>query len=264
MSDQEFAFSDLGIARRPGKPRKSGLTFIFDFNFGPVLQRDFLEYAGDFVDLAKFPVGTVGFLRKGLIETKIDQYREFDVEPFFGGQFLEYALFHRGLDAADWFLDQTRQMGFNVVEISDNCLDLPLDKKISLIRKAQGDFGFVVLAEVGKKTGSTAIGSMVDSVAESLASGATKVLVEAMELYDAVSARPKEALVNALRKNFDMKDLVIEMPGPWTPNMTTNRILDIQHVFVDTFGAEVNLANVAPERVVQLEARRTRGSDKLE
>ena len=91
-------FAGLDGAERPEKPRDRGLTMVVDWGLGPNAQEDLLSIGADHFDFAKLAVGVSRLLPNSRLRSKIAQYRERGVEPFPGGQFLEYSEVHGQTD----------------------------------------------------------------------------------------------------------------------------------------------------------------------
>ena len=50
--------------------------------------------------------------------------REHNIRPFLGGQFQEYVLHTMGIEAMPQHLVEARKVGFDIVEVSDNMVQL--------------------------------------------------------------------------------------------------------------------------------------------
>ena len=124
MSEHFFAGLD-GLPRQV-KPRKNGLTMVIDWVLGPHAQQDLLAVGADCVDLAKVAVGVSRLLDSALLADKIECYRERGIEPFPGGQYLEYAEVH-GL--CDRYLPSVCAAGYRWVEVTDNLAPVGLEWK---------------------------------------------------------------------------------------------------------------------------------------
>jgi phosphosulfolactate synthase len=81
------------------------------------------------------------------------------------------------------------------------------------------------------------------------------VLVEAAELV--VDGRPNRAMLDRLQRDLDMSRVMIELPGPWISGVRACDVEDLKKLLIASFGCDVNLANVAPETLIDLEASRT-------
>src|SRR3546814_10893341 len=85
-------------------------------------------------------------------------------------------------------------------------------------------------------------------------SGCEVVLVEAAELLE--NGAPQRSLIDALRKGLDASKVLFELPGPWIKGTTLTDIYELKKFFIKEFGSDVNLANVLPDDVFELEASR--------
>jgi phosphosulfolactate synthase len=254
---EKRAFSSIGIPARSEKPRNTGITMMVDFGIGIEEQRDVLELAGEFIDIGKIAVGVAGILSEKNLLAKIDAYKKFRVTPFLGGQFLEYTIFKHGLDRAEYYFEEHRRLGLEMVEISDNNIDIAPEDKFELIRKAREDFGLKVLGEVGTKTEVTDVAAIVEDIQGCLSAGSSKVFVEAAELVGKSDGAPIMEMIEGISRGCNVEDIIFELPGPWIKNVHHFNVLAMQLFLVNHFGPEVNVANVYPDKVIYLETLRT-------
>ncbi len=112
MSTQ--AFEGTTIPDRPAKPRQAGLTMLIDWGLAGAAQADWLEIGAPYINLAKIAVGISRLLPADLLRKKIQLYRQHQVIPFPGGQFLEYAVYHG--QASD-YLAAARTAGYGWIEV---------------------------------------------------------------------------------------------------------------------------------------------------
>ena len=244
-------FSDIPQPDRPSKPRGFGATFIIDWGIGPVQQRDLLHCAAEFVDLAKIAVGIPGLLPAKVIDEKVKLYKQYDVQPFPGGQFLEHAHVH-GCD--DAYLPAVQAAGFLWVEVSDNLADVLLDWKAKMIRRAVHNFGMQVMGEVGKKAGGEGGSAFVDDARTCRDAGAAYILLEAAELVrnDPDVQRDVDAVVDAI----GLEQVMFELPGPWIAGVHACDIHAMRRRLIAAYGPNVNIGNCDPADLVNLEAYR--------
>jgi phosphosulfolactate synthase len=192
---KEHVFAGLDGGPRQEKPRRHGFTMVIDWGLGSGAQADLLEVGAAHFDLAKIAVGVSRLLPEAVLRRKIERYRAAGVEPFPGGQFLEYAEME---GRADGYLPAAAAAGYRWMEVSDNLAPVALSWKQEMIRRAVADFGMAVLGEVGKKEGLVKGVAMVDDARACLDAGATIVLLEAAELVDPATAGQVEEVVGAL------------------------------------------------------------------
>ncbi|KJS21667.1 MAG: hypothetical protein VR72_09210 [Clostridiaceae bacterium BRH_c20a] len=239
----------LPLGARSRKPRTKGLTMIIDKGLGYEETKDLLEVASDYIDFLKLGFGTAAFYSKELLKKKINLVKEYNVEIYPGGTFLEVAFFQ---GRAACFLDRAKELGFNFVEISDGTINLNPNERKKLIEMAL-DRGLKVLTEVGKKDNKTKV-SMVnlnEQVQKDLESGAFKVIMEGREsgkdigLYDE-KGKLIENKYEQFTNKVNVEDIIWEAP-----------LKNQQFDFIVKMNSDVNLGNIASNEILALEALRT-------
>ncbi len=250
---EPFAMVPLTSVRSGEKPRKSGLTMMMDWGLPLGQQRDWLELLAPVVDLAKFVAGTSRLYSEEYLTDKINLYKQHDVHPFIGGQFVEYVYATQGLAAAKPFFEEAKRLGFDAIEVSDNVVPLDGDARRTLIRAAV-DCGLEVHGEVGSKSDATSAAQLIAQANECFEAGAGVVLVEGAELL--IEGEPNRRLLSELREGMDMSRVIFELIGPWISGTHHCDVYDLKKFLVSEFGPDVNLANVMPEHVWETEALR--------
>ena len=253
MKKVPFAFVELPAERTQDKPRKSGLTMMADFGLPYRYAADVVEMAGRYIDLAKIAVGTSRLYDLKYLRRKLALYRKHRIRPFIGGQFQEYVFATYGAKALRGFLTEAKRVGFNVVEVSDNCVPLSDAERFEQIRLAV-DCGLAVFGEVGSKDMKNDAGLLIRQAEVCFKAGAELVLVEAAELVE--DGKPKMALIEDIRRGLDMTKVLIELPGPWIKGVTLSAVEDMKKFLVAEFGPDVSIANVAPQDILETEALR--------
>lgn len=234
----------LDIEPRPGKPREQGLTQILDRGLSLAEMDGLFELAGDYIDLVKLGWGT-GYVT-ACIERKLDRYRALGVPVVVGGTLSEIAIAQNRLDA---YREWLREHQFSHVEVSDGVMPLPRERKLEIIETLAAEF--TVLAEVGEKDPHALVAPYrwVREIEESLAAGAWRVVTEARESGTAGMFRPsgelREGLVEEIADRIDPGKLIFEAP-----------LKEHQVWFIERFGREVNLGNIAPDDAIGLETLR--------
>ena len=95
---EEGAWQDiitLPLGFRSKKPRNKGLTMVIDKGLGLKETRDLLETSGGYIDFLKLGFGTAAFYSTEMLKKKISIAKEFNVEIYPGGTFLEVAHFQK-------------------------------------------------------------------------------------------------------------------------------------------------------------------------
>lgn len=224
---------------------------VVDWGLGPGRQDDLSATAAPYIDFAKIAVGLTRLLADEVLVAKIGAYQTHRIEPFPGGQYLEYAQVH---GKADLYLPACQRAGYRWIEVSDNVADLSLEWKVRIIEEAVSGFGMDVLGEVGKKEGLSHGPSFPDDARACLDAGASIILLEAAELIHADDATRREVDDTVAAVGLDR--VMFELPGPWISGVRSHDIHRMRRNLVDRFGPEVNVGNVMPEDLLSLEAYR--------
>lgn len=239
---------DPGKARQE-KPRKSGITMVIDKGLGTKELNELLITAGDYIDYIKLGFGTCVLYPETVLREKIMLAKQMGVIIYPGGTLLEVAVAN---DLIQDTLNSLKQVGFDLIEISDGTITMSPPFRIQLIKFAK-DMGFQVITEYGKK----ATGSRIDlnqlekAVYSDLEAGANYVIVEGREsgtnvgIFDQEGKFEIEPLYNFIIQNGLTHTLIWEAP-----------LKNQQTEFIRTFGANVNLGNIPSNEVIALEALR--------
>jgi phosphosulfolactate synthase len=248
-----FDFLPLPALRSVQKPRRRGLTMMIDQGLPCAYIEDLVATVGDYVDFAKIKAGTARLYPRSVLQRKIEIYKANDIMPFIGGQFHEYVLATEGAGATARFYDEAKRLGFAAIEISDNVVPLTDQERRDHIRAAC-DSGLEVFGEVGGKDRRSEPDELLSQARICLAAGARMVLVEAAELV--VEGQPDRQMLTALYRGLTPEQVMIELPGPWIPDVRSCDIEVLRKLLVAEFGPDVNIANVQVDEVLDLEATR--------
>jgi phosphosulfolactate synthase len=240
-------------AARSSKPRRAGLTMIVDPGLPLGAQADLLELAGDYADLAKIKTGSARLYPEQILRQKLRTYRRHRIQPFLGGQFHEYVFATQGERALGRFYSESRRLGFEALEISDNVVPLTPAQRKKQIRAARAA-GLTVYGEVGSKETLSNPQLLVSQAEDCFAAGAALVLVEAAELVR--SGKPNRRTLDLLFRSLDLKRVMIELPGPWIPEVRRCDVEALKKLLIEELGPDVNLANVMPDDLIDLETSR--------
>lgn len=248
-----FSFVELPETRSANKPRHTGFTMMVDFGLPHGQVADVVAMAGDYIDFGKIAVGTARLYDLAYLRRKLALYRAHRIRPFIGGQFMEYVYAVYGEAMLPRYLAEAKRVGFDVIEISDNCVPLSRSERMAQIRLAR-EHGLAVFGEVGSKDMKNDARKLVGQAEDCFEAGSELVLVEAAELTE--NGRPKMKLINGIRRALDMSRVLIELPGPWITGVTLAAVEDMKKFLVSEFGPDVNLANVTPQDIMETEALR--------
>lgn len=249
-----FHFVPLPAARSTKKPRADGRTMIVDDGLPLAYARDLVALGGAYIDLAKIKTGTARLYPRAQLIAKLKLYKRNRIQPFLGGQFHEYVFATQGERALPKYYAESLALGFEAIEISDNTVPLTDAQRRSQIRAAVAA-GLIVYGEVGSKDTLSNPRLLIGQAEACFEAGAALVLVEAAELV--VNGRLRTRTIDLLRKSLDMSRVMIELPGPWIPEVRSCDVEDMKKALVNAIGPNVNLANVPPSSIIDTEATRT-------
>jgi phosphosulfolactate synthase len=234
----------LKLPSRIPKPRTNGISVITDFGTPAQALRDTLTSYHPYVDIAKLSVGSAYLEPK--LDEKLGIYREFKVETFFGGTLFEK---YYQQCAAAAYVHFLRKHRVEWIEISNGAIDLPLNRRMQIVRELSGEFK--VLAEVGCKDTDKIMppSQWIEEMQSLLSAGATYVVTEGRDSADAgiyrTSGEIREGLVSDIIKSIETSKIIFEAPNAKN-----------QMYFVNLLGPNVSLGNVAIEDLLLLEAQR--------
>jgi phosphosulfolactate synthase len=235
----------LDLPARTAKPRDVGITALMDRGLSLAEVDGLMEVAGSAVDIVKLGFGTAAATEN--LEPKLARYRDHGVPVVLGGTLTEIAIVQ---DRVDRYVAWVRELGLQLIEVSDGSITLEHADKLALIGRLV-DQGFTVMSEVGSKdtTQIMAPYRWVEQIQAELAAGAWKVICEGRETGTAGIARPdgelRQGLIDEIAHAVDPAKVVFEAPQK-----------DQQVVLIRRFGSDVNLGNIPPSEVLPLETMR--------
>ncbi len=234
----------LDVPLRTQGERSYGLTSIADFGT-PIGQLEaYLQDYHTYIDIAKIGIGSA-YVTPNLQE-KINLYKKNNVIPYCGGTLFEKCFLQEKLDE---YVLSLQELGIEWIEVSNGTIDIPLHKRISLIKKLKQHFN--VIAEVGSKDQDKEIplSEWENEINLLLATGCKYVITEGRDsgtagIYNR-SGNVNMDLINQISQNIDVNKVIFEAPTP-----------KHQMFFINQFGTNVNLGNVKINDVLVLEAQR--------
>lgn len=235
---------------RTEKPRKTGCTMVMDIGIGLDETKSILEVCGDYIDHWKFGFGTSVFMDKALLQEKLRLLAAGGILTFPGGTLLEVALLDQHCRV---YMAHAQALGFSAVEISDGTLPLPRFRRKRIIDCAL-NAGLVPITEVGKKDPKrqpTADQIAIEAV-EDLEWGAAWVIIEGRESGQGIGVFDECGNVD----DFEV-DRIVEVAGSNINSLIWEAPIKSQQAFfIEKFGANVGLGNIATQQVLALEALR--------
>jgi phosphosulfolactate synthase len=163
-----------------------------------------------------------------------------------GGTLFEAFYVRQQLDEYRRFLDKFK---LDMVEISDGSIAIPHEDKCELIASFSKDY--TVLSEVGSKEEGILISpaKWIKMMQNELKAGSWKVIAEARESGTVGIYRPNGTahvvLINKIIQKVNPEDIIWEAPKKTQ-----------QVYFINQFGNNVNLGNIAENDVIPLECLR--------
>ncbi|NWG37796.1 phosphosulfolactate synthase [Nitrososphaera sp.] len=227
------------------KPRKEGRTYVIDKLQG--LDKENFEAIAPFVDAVKIYGVLPLLLPEQVLQKKIKFYQDLGVKVSTGSTISEYMVAE---NAFDKFVAAAARIGFDIIEIGENSLDLTFEQKKKVtdtILAKNLEFQW----KVGKKDPrhQLSIDSLAAKVDEAVKLGSDKVVLEANEgvnvgIYDEKGAI-KWNFVGALTAKFPPNTFIFEAP-----------LEHQQSALIAEFGQRVNLAEIHVDAVSSIESQR--------
>ncbi|HEV2901627.1 MAG TPA: phosphosulfolactate synthase [Gaiellaceae bacterium] len=254
---QERAFAFLRLNERPPKPRSRGVTEIRGPYYTPVGRRyleDLLETMGGYVDTLKYAGGSFALMPREAVRALNDVCHEHAVEVSTGG-FLEYVLTQRG-DAVQQYLEECRELGFDIVEISSGFVTLPVEDLVRLTKTVR-EAGLKPKPEVGiqfgaggtssvealEAEGTRDVGYAIELAKRHLDAGAHMIMIESEGITEQVREWRTDAVARIVAE-LGLEQVMFEAAEP-----------DVFSWYIKNYGIDVNLF-VDHSQIVQLEGLR--------
>ncbi len=251
------AFAFLHLNERPPKPRSRGVTEIRGPYYTPVGRRyleDLLETMGGYVDTLKYAGGSFALMPRKAVRALNDVCHDHEVEVSTGG-FLEYVLTQRG-DAVHQYLEECRELGFDIVEISSGFVTLPVDDLVRLT-KAVHEAGLKPKPEVGiqfgaggtssvealEAEGTRDVGYAIELAKRHLEAGASMIMIESEGITEQVREWRTDVVAHIVAE-LGLEHVMFEAAEP-----------EVFSWYIKNYGIDVNLF-VDHSQIVQLEGLR--------
>lgn len=254
----ERAFSFLHMNKREGKPRTRGITEIRGPYYTPMGKRyleDILETMGDYVDSLKFAGGSFTLMPEKELRAIIDLAHRYNVLVSTGG-FIEHVL-AREPEMVPRYIEECRNVGFDILEISSGFITIPTDDWLRLVEKVQRA-GLKAKPEVGiqfgaggasaaeelEAEGTRDIGWAIGQARRFLEAGAYMIMIESEGITENVKTWRTDAAAKII-DTLGLEKVMFEAADP-----------EVFAWYIKNYGAEVNLF-VDHSQIVQLECLRS-------
>lgn len=236
-------------SERTLKPRVYGLTMVIEKQSGISTTLDLLSVASDFIDHYKIGFGTSVLLKEDILLQKIELMVSKGILVYPGGTLGEIAQRNGCFPA---YLNRAHELGFNGIEISDGTINLTRRQRNDAIKRAI-DMGFRVITEVGDKD--SEVQFVPEEIAEQINSdlelGAENVIVEARESGHGVGVCRNDGTIER-----DAVTIIVDAVKSYDKILWEAPLKNQQIEFIMRFGLNVNLGNIAPAQVLEVEALR--------
>jgi phosphosulfolactate synthase (CoM biosynthesis protein A) len=254
----ERAFAFLRVNERETKPRGRGVTEIRGPYYTPMGKHyleDVLETMGSYIDVLKFAGGSFSLMPRKAVKELLDLCHSYNVMVSTGG-FIEHVL-TQGPEAVNWYVEECKEMGFDIIEISSGFISIPTDDWLRLVEKVQ-KAGLKAKPEVGIQFGAggaTAEGELaaegtrdpewaIQQAKRFLDAGAYMIMIESEGITENVKTWRTD-LVAKIIHALGLEKPMFEAADP-----------EVFAWYIKNYGAEVNLF-VDHSQIVQLECLRS-------
>jgi phosphosulfolactate synthase len=232
------------LPERDVKPREKGYTMAMDKGLSLREVEDFIQVAGEYVDIVKLGWSTSYVVPN--LQGKLDIYKAAGIPVYFGGTLFEAFIIRNQFDEYRRILDK---YNLQYAEVSDGSIELDHEEKCNYIQTLTSQV--TVLSEVGSKDDTKIIPpyKWIALMQAELDAGAWKVIGEAREggnvgLFRS-TGEVRSGLVEEILTKIPFEKIIWEAPQK-----------EQQVWFVKLLGANVNLGNISPREVVPLETIR--------
>jgi phosphosulfolactate synthase len=228
------------------KPRKEGLTSVVDRL--QAIDKENFEILSPYIDIVKIYNVIPLLIPEAVLEKKIKFYHDFDIQISTGSTITELTILENSFDK---FVKEAAKLGFDIIEIAENNLQLDADQKkqiVNTILSNNLDFHL----KVGRKdpTHQLSVEDTLSKIDEAITKiGSEKVVIEANEginvgIYDE-RGFIKWNFVGALTSKYPPPTFIFESP-----------IESQQSALIAEFGQRVNLAGINPDVIASVESQR--------
>ncbi len=255
MSERAFPF--IRMNEREAKPRTRGITEIRGPYYTPMGKRyleDVLETMGEYVDSLKFAGGSFTLMPQKQLKEIIDLAHRFNVLVSTGG-FIEHVL-TQGPEMVHRYIEECRNVGFDILEISSGFITIPTDDWLRLVEKVQRA-GLKAKPEVGIQFGAGGASAAEELEAEGtrdiewaigqarrfLDAGAYMIMIESEGITENVKTWRTDAAAKIIGA-LGLEKVMFEAADP-----------EVFAWYIKNYGPEVNVF-VDHSQIVQLECLR--------
>jgi len=257
MNNNQNAFSEIRMNHRGEKPRTTGVTEIrgpYYTVMGKRYLSDVLETMGEHVDILKFAGGSFTLMPEKQLRELLDLAHQYDVKVSTGG-FMETVL-TQGTKAVDYYINECKRVGFDIIEISTGFITMPIDDIVRLVERVQ-KAGLLAKPEIGVQFGAGGTNTIEQNEAAGVAdparaieigkrcldAGAYMLMIESEGITESVREW-RTGIASRFATELGTEKVMFEASDP-----------DVFAWYIKNYGPEVNLF-VDHSQIVQLEGLR--------
>lgn len=259
MSDKlsEKSFDFIKKNKRLPKPRKYGITEIrgpYYTMMGKNYLQDILNTMAEYIDSLKFAGGSFSIISKQSLQDIIELCHKNEVLVSTGG-FIEYVL-TQGSDSVDKYIQECKNVGFDIIEISSGFITIPTDDWVRLVEKVK-KAGLKAKPEIGIQFGAGGATTVEELEAEGtrdpewpisqakrfLEAGAYMIMIESEGITENVKTWRTDVVAKIIN-SLGMEKVMFEASDP-----------EVFAWYIKNYGPDVNLF-VDHSQIIQLECLR--------
>ena len=227
------------------KPRQEGLTYTVDKLRS--LDSENFGILAPMIDVVKIYSSFPLLISNFLLQKKIKFYHDFEVMVTTGSTLTEFVILE---DAFDRFIKESSAMGFDIIEIGENNINLNMERKKKIVDSIVSE-GLKFSFKIGKKDPrhQLDIENVLLKVEEAISLGAKKVVLEANEGINVGIFNENGAVrwnhIAALTAKYPPSTFIFEAP-----------LESQQSALIAEFGQRVNLAEASMDHIASVESQR--------
>lgn len=259
MSDKlsEKSFDFIKKNKRLPKPRKYGITEIrgpYYTMMGKNYLQDILNTMAEYIDSLKFAGGSFSIISKQSLQDIIELCHKNEVLVSTGG-FVEYVL-TQGSDSVDKYIQECKNVGFDIIEISSGFITIPTDDWVRLVEKVKKS-GLKAKPEIGIQFGAGGATTVEELEAEGtrdpewpisqakrfLEAGAYMIMIESEGITENVKTWRTDVVAKIIN-SLGLEKVMFEASDP-----------EVFAWYIKNYGPDVNLF-IDHSQIIQLECLR--------
>jgi phosphosulfolactate synthase len=227
------------------KPREEGLTYVTDKLYST--NREDWESISPFVDVVKINGALPLLASDSSIIKKIKFYHDLEIRVSAGSTLAEYAIIQNSFDR---FAKETSKLGFDIIEIGENIVELSFEKKKKIHDIAES-LDLEIQWKVGKQDPrhQLSIEDVIAKIEEIIKLDSKKIVLEANQgigvgIYDE-QGNIKWGQVGMITNKHPPNKFIFEAPLEFQ-----------QFALIAEFGERVNLSEINMDVIASVESER--------